>query len=184
MTLLKWTPFFDIKEESPIVPIWIFFLNLSLHFFNPHVLHALGSIFGRPLQTNQATATRSRPSVARILVEFYITKKHTKEVWLRQENAGYMQKVEFENIPIFCLHCKVQGHSINECYVVHPNLKKGNKEVKEVSPSIMKELNDFNGIIQLHISNSNVVIGDLRESLLVDNPIFVQEANLMNSTIN
>ncbi|XP_020675110.2 uncharacterized protein LOC110094257 [Dendrobium catenatum] len=41
MRILKWTPFFDVKEESPIVPIWVSFLNLRLHFFNPKVLHAL-----------------------------------------------------------------------------------------------------------------------------------------------
>jgi len=44
MRLLKWT-LFDVKEESPIVPIWISFLNLCLHFFNSHVLDALGSNF-------------------------------------------------------------------------------------------------------------------------------------------
>ncbi|KAI0494209.1 hypothetical protein KFK09_024340 [Dendrobium nobile] len=38
-----------------------------------------GSIFGRPLQTDQATASRTRPSVARVLVEVDITKKHAKE---------------------------------------------------------------------------------------------------------
>ncbi|KAL0928426.1 hypothetical protein M5K25_000307 [Dendrobium thyrsiflorum] len=81
MRLLKWTLFFDIKEESPVVSIWISFPNLRLHFFNALVLHALGSIFGRPLQTDQATASRTRPSVARVLVEVDITKKHTKEVW-------------------------------------------------------------------------------------------------------
>ncbi|KAI0496673.1 hypothetical protein KFK09_022997 [Dendrobium nobile] len=106
MRLLKWTPFFDVKEESPIVPIWISFPNLRLHFFNANVLHALGSIFGRPLQTDQATTSRSRPSVARILVEIDITKNHPKEVWIGSENAGYMQKVDFENIPNFVLIAK------------------------------------------------------------------------------
>ncbi|PKU84885.1 hypothetical protein MA16_Dca024074 [Dendrobium catenatum] len=28
MRILKWTPFFDIKEESPFVPIWVSFPNL------------------------------------------------------------------------------------------------------------------------------------------------------------
>ncbi|PKU68121.1 hypothetical protein MA16_Dca022177 [Dendrobium catenatum] len=82
MRILKWTPFFDIKEESPIVPIWISFSNLHIHFFNQKVLHALGLIFERPLQTDQATASRTRPFVARILVEVDISKKHPKEIWV------------------------------------------------------------------------------------------------------
>ncbi|KAL0928352.1 hypothetical protein M5K25_000229 [Dendrobium thyrsiflorum] len=123
MRLLKWTPFFDIKEESSIVPIWISFPNLRLHFFNPSVLHALGSIFGRLLQTDQATATRTRPSVARVLVEVDITKKHAKEVWLGSKAFGNMQKVEFEKVPDFCSNCKVHGHHLSECFNLHPNLR-------------------------------------------------------------
>ncbi|KAI0516335.1 hypothetical protein KFK09_009007 [Dendrobium nobile] len=140
MRILKWTPFFDVKEESPIVPIWISFPNLRLHFFNPTVLHALGSIFGRPLQTDQATASRTRPSVARILVEVDITKKHAKEVWVGSKALGYLQKVEFEKIPDFCTHCKAHGHSIAECFKLHPELKKipskSTVAVEETAPVI------------------------------------------------
>ncbi|KAI0504039.1 hypothetical protein KFK09_014986 [Dendrobium nobile] len=124
MRVLKWTPFFDIKEESPIVPIWISFPNLRLHFFNPKVLHALGTIFGRPLQTDQATASRTRPSVARVLVEVDISKKHPKEVWVGSKAFGYLQKAEFEKIPEFCTHCKVHGHANVDCFKLHPEFKK------------------------------------------------------------
>ncbi|PKU67532.1 hypothetical protein MA16_Dca022886 [Dendrobium catenatum] len=124
MRVLKWTPFFDIKEESPIVPIWISFPNLRLHFFNPKVLHALGTIFGRPLQTDQATASRTRHSVARVLVEVDISKKHPKEVWVGSKAYGYLQKAEFEKIPDFCTHCKIHGHANMDCFKIHPELKK------------------------------------------------------------
>ncbi|KAL0906074.1 hypothetical protein M5K25_024536 [Dendrobium thyrsiflorum] len=131
MRILKWTPFFDIRQESPIVPIWISFPNLRLHFFNPKVLHALGSLFGRPLQTDQATAARTRPSVARVLVEVDITKKHAKEVWVGSKAYGYLQKVDFENIPDFCSHCKMHGHASTVCFKLHPGLKKAPKPTEE-----------------------------------------------------
>ncbi|PKU80847.1 hypothetical protein MA16_Dca009258 [Dendrobium catenatum] len=124
MRVLKWTPFFDVKEESPIVPIWISFLNLRLHFFNPKVLHALGAIFGRPLQTDQATATRTRPLVARVLVEVDISKNHAKEIWVGSKAYGYLQKVEFEKVSDFCHHCKMHGHVVSECFKLHHDLKK------------------------------------------------------------
>ncbi|KAI0530974.1 hypothetical protein KFK09_000523 [Dendrobium nobile] len=123
MMLLKWTPFFDVKEESPIVPVWISFPNLRLHFFNANVLHALGSIFGRPLQTDQAMTSRSRPSVARILVEIDITKKHSKEIWIGSENTGYLQKVDFENIPIFVFIVKFMGMRLLIALWFIPNLE-------------------------------------------------------------
>ncbi|XP_020705083.2 uncharacterized protein LOC110115999, partial [Dendrobium catenatum] len=87
-------------------------------------LHALGSIFGRPLQTDQATAARTRPSVARVLVEVDISKKHSKEVWVGSKAYGYLQKVELEKVSEFCNHCKMHGHAQVDCFKLNPELKK------------------------------------------------------------
>ncbi|KAL0926253.1 hypothetical protein M5K25_002467 [Dendrobium thyrsiflorum] len=162
MRLLKWTPFFDVIEESPIIS----FPNLRLHFFNAHVLHALGSIFGRPLKTDQATASRSRPSVARILVEVDITKKHPKEVWLGSENSGYLQKVEFENVPDFCMHCKIHGHSINDCFVAHPQLRKNNMTSKAVVGPINGEPVVLGGQKPLNVKESEAFGDDIEKETL------------------
>ncbi|PKU86801.1 hypothetical protein MA16_Dca025401 [Dendrobium catenatum] len=133
MRLLKWSPDFDINSESPICPAWISLPNLRIHFYNHTVLQAIGSIFGRPLQVDQATANRSRPSVARILVEMDITKECPKEIWLGSEINGYTQKVEIEIFPIFCSHCKLHGHDTSNCFILNPSLKNktqnnGNRE--------------------------------------------------------
>ncbi|PKU83643.1 hypothetical protein MA16_Dca020860 [Dendrobium catenatum] len=125
MRLLKWSPYFDVREESPISPVWIAFPNLRLHFFNSHILFGLASVFGRPLQTDQVTASSSRPSMARVLVELDVTKKHPQEIWLGSKMNGYFQKVEIENLPIFCSHCKMHGHGLKECFRLHPNLRNG-----------------------------------------------------------
>ncbi|KAI0508077.1 hypothetical protein KFK09_014211 [Dendrobium nobile] len=82
MRLLKWSPDFHVREESPIAPVWIAFPNLHLHFFNSHILFGMTSVFGRPLQMDQATVSLSRPSVARVLVELDATKKYPKDIWL------------------------------------------------------------------------------------------------------
>ncbi|PKU81364.1 hypothetical protein MA16_Dca017402 [Dendrobium catenatum] len=145
MRLLKWTPDFDVRHESPIVPVWVSFPNLRLHFFNSQVLFGLASILGRPLQTDQATASVSHPSVARILVEVDISKKFPNEIWLGSELNGYFQKVEFENFPIFCMHCKMHGHNMNDCFKLHPNLKKPKEQIK---PSLLQEVNTIKGCNQ------------------------------------
>ncbi|KAL0926031.1 hypothetical protein M5K25_004412 [Dendrobium thyrsiflorum] len=133
MRLLKWTPDFDVREESPVAPVWISFPNLRLHFFNNQVLFALGSIYGRPLQTDQATTSISRPSVARVLVELDVTKKHPREIWLGSKLNGYFQKAELENLPNLCGHYKMHGHLMSECFVLHPALRKqkGNDKISE-----------------------------------------------------
>ncbi|PKU73168.1 hypothetical protein MA16_Dca025477 [Dendrobium catenatum] len=53
-----------------------------------------------------------------------VTRKQPHEIWLGSEVNGYFQKVEIENLPIFCSHCKMPGHAINECFCLHSNLCK------------------------------------------------------------
>ncbi|KAI0511114.1 hypothetical protein KFK09_011737 [Dendrobium nobile] len=92
-----------------------------------------------------ATANRSRPSVARVLVEIDITKKHPKEIWIGSDKCGYLQKVDYEKVLDFCLHCKIHGHAIQECFVAHPHLKKQSegipKKVDLVVEGITKQGN-------------------------------------------
>ncbi|KAI0501240.1 hypothetical protein KFK09_016183 [Dendrobium nobile] len=143
MRLLKWTPDFDVREESPIAPVWLAFPNLRHHFFNQQILFGLASIFGRPLQMDQATASISRPSVARVLVELDVSKKYPNEIWLGSEVKGYFQKVEIENLPIFCSFCKMHGHAASECFKKFPNLrvpKKSNTQADEVCAEKGKEI--------------------------------------------
>ncbi|PKU61455.1 hypothetical protein MA16_Dca019691 [Dendrobium catenatum] len=73
---------------------------------------------------DQATTFVSRPSVAHVLVELDVSKKHPNEIWIGFEFNGYFQKVKFENLPIFCSHFKMYGHDFNECFRLHPHLRK------------------------------------------------------------
>ncbi|PKU78243.1 hypothetical protein MA16_Dca018043 [Dendrobium catenatum] len=64
-------------------------------------------------------------------MELDVSKKHLSEVWIGFELNGYFQKVEFENLPIFCSHYKMHGHGVNECFRLHPQLhrdKAGSKQ--------------------------------------------------------
>ncbi|KAI0492514.1 hypothetical protein KFK09_026787 [Dendrobium nobile] len=90
-----------------------------------YVIHPFG-FFGSDgsLQTDQATASLSRPSMVTVLVELDVSKKHPQKIWFGSELMGYFQKVEFENLPTFCSHCRMHGHGINECFRLHPNLRK------------------------------------------------------------
>ncbi|KAL0920089.1 hypothetical protein M5K25_009197 [Dendrobium thyrsiflorum] len=110
LVVIKWSPSLDIGVESPVIPIWVSFPKLRPHLFSPRILHALGSIFGRPLKVNNATSMGSRASVVRVLVELDITKKYSDKAWLGPEKFGYIQMVEIEDFPSFCDSCKCIGH--------------------------------------------------------------------------
>ncbi|PKU71064.1 hypothetical protein MA16_Dca017053 [Dendrobium catenatum] len=176
MRILKWTPFFDVHEESLIVLIWISFPNLRLHFFNPQVLHALGSVFGRPLQTDQATASRTHPSVARVLVEVDILKKHPKEVWVGSKAFGYMQKIEFEKVSDFCSHCKIHGHAMSDCFRLHPKLKKSVKSTVEIADCPVNSISNIvpdqilsHDVMDVQVEKENGCVGQENEVEVVAN---------------
>ncbi|KAH0435890.1 hypothetical protein IEQ34_026513 [Dendrobium chrysotoxum] len=94
MKLTKWTPLFDISEES--FPSRIF----------ARILHGLGSIFGRSLRTNNAT-----------LIGFH-------SVYIGPEKFGYIQNVVMDKFPSFYDHYKPLGHFKKECVSLHSHLAK------------------------------------------------------------
>ncbi|KAL0921149.1 hypothetical protein M5K25_008193 [Dendrobium thyrsiflorum] len=124
--VIKWSPLFDISAESPIILIWISFPKLQPHFFSHRILHGLGSLFGRPLQIDNATAMGSRPSVVRVLVEIDVTKQYPASIWLGPKKYGYVQKVVMDDFTEFCDHCKMLGHCKSQCYHLNPHLRKTN----------------------------------------------------------
>lgn len=74
MRMFKWTSQFRRTVESPIVPIWVSFPYLPVHFVRSQdALFSIAAAIGTPLRVDQATASLSQPSVAKVLVEYDIT---------------------------------------------------------------------------------------------------------------
>ncbi|KAI0501645.1 hypothetical protein KFK09_016590 [Dendrobium nobile] len=135
MKVIKWSPVLDLSEESPVVPVWLSFPGLRPHLFSSRILFGLSSIFCRPIQTDNATAAGSRPSVARILVELDVTKTFPDSVWLGPEKLGYVQKVVFECMPGFCSSCKTLGHKKMDC----PNRNSKPPTAEPIAADFLKE---------------------------------------------
>ncbi|KAI0503566.1 hypothetical protein KFK09_014500 [Dendrobium nobile] len=141
MRLLKWTPDFDVRHESPIVPIWVSFPNLRLHFFNSQILFGLASILGRPLQMDQATASVSRPSVARVLVEVDISKKYPNEIWLGSKLNEYFQKKGDGNLPIGKV---VEEQPASQAVIALPVIQPNKLPVSDVGEGIVSDVGEGN----------------------------------------
>src|SRR2546430_15288690 len=100
MRSFRWTPDFRLAVQSSIVPVWISLPNLPLFLFNKRGLFSIGSLLGKPLTLDSATADLSRPSVARVCVEVDLTKKLIARVRLDCEaSEGFWQEVIYEKIP-------------------------------------------------------------------------------------
>ncbi|KAL0907377.1 hypothetical protein M5K25_021783 [Dendrobium thyrsiflorum] len=181
MKLVKWSPLLDIDIDSPTIPIWVSFPNLRPHLFTPRILFGLGSLFGRPLRTDNATSNGLRPSVARVLVELDVTKKYSDFVWIGSETLDFRQRVELEEFLSYCDHCKVLGHSNVECCVLNPSLANNSLPYED---GVVKDVGDNNSLVD-HVvlgmsGNSNEGDVIVKPSVLVND---VAAANLRGSVV-
>ncbi|PKU82066.1 hypothetical protein MA16_Dca004083 [Dendrobium catenatum] len=180
--IIKWSPTLDLSKESPVVPVWISFPGLRPHLFSSRILFGLGSVFGRPIQTDNATAVGSRPSVARILVELDISKNYHDSVWLGPEKLGYVQKVVLEGLPNFCPHCKVVGHKKSECPKLIPNQR-------PVEPSALSQLKSVPISLSIpiftvnsSIPNASLCVDDIDNNVVIpENDVVIPPAGELNS---
>ncbi|EOY17513.1 Uncharacterized protein TCM_036737 [Theobroma cacao] len=125
MRVFKWTPEFEPEKESAVVPVWISFPNLKAHLFEKSALLLIAKTVGKPLFVDEATANGSRPSVARVCVEYDCRKSPVDQVWIVVQNRktgevmnGYSQRVEFAQMPAYCDHCCHVGHKETDCILL------------------------------------------------------------------
>ncbi|PKU71221.1 hypothetical protein MA16_Dca007217 [Dendrobium catenatum] len=182
MKIIKWSPTLDLSEESPVVLLWISFPSLRPHLFSSRILFGLGSVFGRPIQNDNATAVGSHPSVARILVELDISKNYPDSVWLGPKKIGYVKKVVLEGLPNFFSHCKVVGHKKYECPKLIPN----HHPVEPSAPSQLKSVPISLPIpifpVKSSIPNVSLCVDGIYNNVVVpENDVVIPAAGELNS---
>ncbi|KAL0449147.1 UNVERIFIED_CONTAM: hypothetical protein Slati_1471100 [Sesamum latifolium] len=109
MRIFKWTPDFNSKIESSIVPVWIRLPELPVHLFPKKALFGIASLVGSPLKLDEATADGFRPSVARVCVEIDLMKPRSASIWIGTEGKYFSQQVLYERCPKYCSQCRQLG---------------------------------------------------------------------------
>ncbi|OIT40527.1 hypothetical protein A4A49_04466 [Nicotiana attenuata] len=115
MVLKDWEPNFQMQNESMrIVPIWINLPGLPIQCWAEENLGRIASLLGKPICTDRLTAECERVSYARILVEMDTTQPMPDDFCVETPNRSWMQRVEFEWKPKFCIDCNEFGHAAEE----------------------------------------------------------------------
>ncbi|KAG8380565.1 hypothetical protein BUALT_Bualt06G0028800 [Buddleja alternifolia] len=117
MRVLKWTPEFCPDEEPPVAPVWVNFPGLPAHFFDKKGLYTIAELIGRPLWVDESTISGLRPNVARACIEINLLEERVFEIWIGYGTHGILQKVVYEDPPIFCTCCKTLGHEHSTCHL-------------------------------------------------------------------
>ena len=130
MWVLKWSVDFVPEKESSIVPVWISFPNLRYHLYEGSALLNLAKSLGPPIQMDEATAKGTRPSKARVCIEFDCLVEPPTEIWVQVRSrdsgknlSGYWQPVTFEKMPAYCTKCSHVGHHMDNCMLLDNNVR-------------------------------------------------------------
>lgn len=99
MTVLNWTLSFNPMEESPIVLVWVKFLELPIRFFNKHALFVTAIMIRTPLEIDESTANYVRPGVARACMELNLLGELEKEIGLGIGTTIIIQPIIYEQHP-------------------------------------------------------------------------------------
>ncbi|VFQ85186.1 unnamed protein product [Cuscuta campestris] len=129
MKIFKWTHDFDPSNLPPIVPTWISLPGLPIHLHQKSALMSIANMIGQPMTIDAATATFSRPSLARVCVELDLSKENPKKIHILDGDRHIFQEVIYEALKAFCTVCKKTGHSNSDC-------KKAGKRVSSDIPQI------------------------------------------------
>ncbi|WMV09467.1 hypothetical protein MTR67_002852 [Solanum verrucosum] len=135
MKIQKWSTKFK-PEADTLAPVWINLPNLPWHYYEWAALCRIVSPIGNPIIMDKATQSKTRPTMAKLKVKIDLLKPLVHEVAVviknpKGEIEKFDQKIEYETIPAFCAHCKIQGHTALKCRILHPELGFDNTNEKE-----------------------------------------------------
>ncbi|KAK4337519.1 hypothetical protein RND71_042006 [Anisodus tanguticus] len=126
MRTFKWDVSFNPAEESRFAYGWISFPGLSPHYYGESTLFSLAAAVGSPIAIDAATLNKTRPSCARVKVEFDLLKSHPPHVVIQVgEGDGItteLQKIRYDFKPKYCTNCKLQGHDVDGCWNLKPSI--------------------------------------------------------------
>ncbi|VFQ89738.1 unnamed protein product [Cuscuta campestris] len=109
MKISKWTPNFDPRYESPLLPICVAIKNLPIHLHDSKSLLDIAQVFGKPIKLDATTENFGRPSLARVCVEVDISLPQITKFCVQNGDIPLFLNAYYENVPHFCHECRGVG---------------------------------------------------------------------------
>lgn len=131
-----WTKDFAPHAQAQThAQIWVRFFNLPQEYWGLQTLFEIASGLGSPITIDEATQQRRFGLFARVLIDVNLAEKMFESVVIEREDHALSVTVQYEKHPMFCSHCQMIGHNIQNC-------SKLNISTKVDSPDMRKSQND------------------------------------------
>jgi hypothetical protein len=90
-------------------------MRLPQEYWRKTMLFEIASGIGTPLSIDRATQSCLFGHYARILVDVGLSDTLFESMIVERDGYAFPVIVEYERKPDFCSHCKMIGHSIQQC---------------------------------------------------------------------
>lgn len=106
--------------------------GLPVGYWSGEALSKMATAIGKPLYTDNFTASIERISYARILVETDVSQPLIDSIEIVTPSGTFQQPVEYEWRPSFCTDCMKFRHNVEKCWA------KQEEDKKDVQPLSFK----------------------------------------------
>ncbi|KAG5631197.1 hypothetical protein H5410_002914 [Solanum commersonii] len=123
---------FHTAKETTQALAWISFPDLKPTYFVKESIFSLATAVGKPLQLDMATINKTIPSCARVKVQVDLMSEFPRfiEMGIMNEDTKVSRveqvNIQYDFLPKYCTHCKVQGHVEEDYKHLHPELRTEN----------------------------------------------------------
>uniref|UniRef100_A0A7N2R9M0 CCHC-type domain-containing protein n=1 Tax=Quercus lobata TaxID=97700 RepID=A0A7N2R9M0_QUELO len=112
LSVRKWEPEFQAaKAKVSSMAVWIRLAELPIELFHPNILRVVGNTIGTFLRIDTITTSVARGRFARICVQIGLEKPLMPNITI----GKFIQKIQYENIPMLCYNCGILGHTQDKC---------------------------------------------------------------------
>jgi hypothetical protein len=136
LKLFAWTSDFNPNlQRNTTAQVWVGLFGLTQEYWRPKILFAIASSVGTPICTDALAAKpmfdRTFGHFARVLVDMDISQPLRYKVLVERVGYAFYVDLEYENLPPFCIHCKMVGHYLESCKWIQ-NFEDGSKEKNSI----------------------------------------------------
>jgi len=90
-------------------------MQLPQEYWRKKTLFEIASGLGTPLTIDKATLSRKFGLYARVMVDVDLSSQLSDSVVVESEGFALPISVQYERKPLFCVQCKMLGHSTQNC---------------------------------------------------------------------
>ncbi|XP_057775207.1 uncharacterized protein LOC130994192 [Salvia miltiorrhiza] len=116
LRIREWVSFFDpYKEISSLCHVWVRIYYLPIELWHPEVFASIGRIIGLPILFDSTSVHREVGHFTRMLVEVDLAQPLQESMTLGCGNNSFYIEFSDEQLPLYCSHCRLTGHSRDKC---------------------------------------------------------------------